>query len=62
MKCLKLKKIKDPGKIKRKFEGQQMEFRCSTAPAKYGEKLVKQIRVLALGRYKIHRKDKKGDS
>tara|TARA_B100001989_G_C24550957_1_gene474692 strand:- start:2426 stop:4117 length:1692 start_codon:yes stop_codon:yes gene_type:complete len=31
------------GKIKRKFEGQQMEFRCSTAPAKYGEKLVMRI-------------------
>ncbi len=31
------------GKIKRKFEGQQMEFRCSTAPAKYGEKIVMRI-------------------
>tara|TARA_A100001035_G_scaffold252597_1_gene225196 strand:+ start:969 stop:2654 length:1686 start_codon:yes stop_codon:yes gene_type:complete len=31
------------GKIKRKFEGQVMEFRCSTAPAKYGEKIVMRI-------------------
>ena len=31
------------GKIKRKFEGQLMEFRCSTAPAKYGEKMVMRI-------------------
>jgi hypothetical protein len=28
---------------------------------KYGEKIVKQIRVLEPGRYEIHRKDKKGD-
>ncbi len=31
------------GKIKRRFEGQEMEFRCSTAPAKYGEKMVMRI-------------------
>ena len=28
------------GKIRRKFEGQTMEFRCATAPAKHGEKMV----------------------
>jgi len=28
------------GKIRRRFEGQPMEFRCSTAPAKHGEKMV----------------------
>ena len=28
------------GKIRRRFEGQLMEFRCATAPAKFGEKLV----------------------
>ena len=32
------------GKILRHFEGQQMEFRCSTAPGKHGEKMV--IRIL----------------
>jgi len=31
------------GKILRRFEGQQMEFRCSTAPAKHGEKMVLRI-------------------
>ena len=31
------------GKIKRKFEGQTMEFRCATAPGKYGEKMVMRI-------------------
>lgn len=31
------------GKILRKFEGQNMEFRCSTAPAKNGEKMVMRI-------------------
>jgi len=31
------------GKIKRKFEGKILEFRCSTAPAKYGEKIVMRI-------------------
>jgi len=31
------------GKIMRRFEGQQMEFRCSTAPAKHGEKMVLRI-------------------
>ena len=31
------------GKIKRKFEGQSMEFRCATAPGKYGEKMVMRI-------------------
>ncbi len=31
------------GKIKRKFEGQVMEFRCATAPGKYGEKMVLRI-------------------
>ena len=28
------------GKILRRFEGKIMEFRCATAPAKYGEKMV----------------------
>jgi len=28
------------GKIRRRFEGQTMEFRCSTAPGKFGEKMV----------------------
>ena len=28
------------GKILRRFEGQTMEFRCATAPGKYGEKMV----------------------
>ena len=28
------------GKIRRRFEGQTIEFRCATAPAKFGEKLV----------------------
>ena len=28
------------GKIRRRFEGQAMEFRCATAPGKHGEKLV----------------------
>ena len=32
------------GKILRKFEGNKLEFRCSTAPAKYGEGMV--LRVL----------------
>ena len=31
------------GKILRKFEGKKMEFRCSTAPAKYGEGMVLRI-------------------
>ena len=31
------------GKIKRRFEGQIMEFRCATAPGKYGEKMVMRI-------------------
>ena len=31
------------GKILRKFEGQNMEFRCSTAPGKHGEKMVLRI-------------------
>jgi len=31
------------GKILRRFEGQQMEFRCATAPAKHGEKMVLRI-------------------
>ena len=31
------------GKIKRRFEGQVMEFRCATAPGKYGEKMVMRI-------------------
>ena len=31
------------GKIKRKFGGQVMEFRCATAPEKYGEKMVLRI-------------------
>ena len=28
------------GKIRRRYEGQIMEFRCATAPGKYGEKMV----------------------
>ena len=28
------------GKIRRRFEGQAMEFRCATAPGKHGEKMV----------------------
>ena len=28
------------GKIRRRFEGQSMEFRCATAPGKHGEKMV----------------------
>ena len=28
------------GKIRRRFEGNVMEFRCATAPGKYGEKMV----------------------
>ena len=28
------------GKIRRRFEGQSMEFRCATAPGKFGEKMV----------------------
>ena len=31
------------GKIRRKFENQTMEFRCSTAPGKFGEKMVLRI-------------------
>tara|TARA_B100000886_G_scaffold19531_1_gene12550 strand:+ start:3688 stop:5415 length:1728 start_codon:yes stop_codon:yes gene_type:complete len=31
------------GKIRTSFEGQVMEFRCSTAPGKYGEKMVLRI-------------------
>jgi len=31
------------GKIRRRFEGQPMEFRCSTAPGKHGEKMVLRI-------------------
>ena len=31
------------GKILRRFEGQAMEFRCSTAPGKHGEKMVLRI-------------------
>ena len=31
------------------------------ADGKYGEKIIKQIRVLEPGRYEIHRKDKKGE-
>ena len=31
------------GKILRYFEGQKLEFRCATAPAKYGEKMVLRI-------------------
>jgi len=31
------------GKILRRFEAQQMEFRCSTAPGKHGEKMVLRI-------------------
>ena len=31
------------GKILRRFEGQNMEFRCSTAPGKHGEKMVLRI-------------------
>lgn len=31
------------GKIMRRFEGQNMEYRCSTAPGKHGEKMVLRI-------------------
>jgi len=31
------------GKILRHFEGMKLEFRCATAPAKYGEKMVLRI-------------------
>ena len=31
------------GKIRRRFEGQTMEYRCSTAPGKHGEKMVLRI-------------------
>ncbi len=31
------------GKILRRFEGQRLEFRCSTAPGKHGEKMVLRI-------------------
>ena len=31
------------GKIRRRFEGQTMEFRCATAAGKYGEKMVMRI-------------------
>ena len=31
------------GKILRHFEGQKLEFRCATAPAKYGEKMVMRL-------------------
>ena len=31
------------GKILRHFDGQKLEFRCATAPAKYGEKMVLRI-------------------
>lgn len=31
------------GKILRHFEGQKLEFRCATAPAKYGEKMVLRL-------------------
>ncbi len=31
------------GKILRKFEGQKLQFRCSTAPGKYGEGMVLRI-------------------
>ena len=31
------------GKIRTSFEGQVLEFRCSTAPGKYGEKMVLRI-------------------
>ena len=31
------------GKIRTSYEGQAMEFRCSTAPGKYGEKMVLRI-------------------
>ncbi|KZR62077.1 GspE/PulE family protein [Prochlorococcus sp. MIT 1303] len=31
------------GKIFRRFEGQRLEFRCSTAPGKHGEKMVLRI-------------------
>ena len=38
------KRIGQDGKILRKFEGNKMEFRCSTVPSKHGEKMV--LRVL----------------
>ena len=37
------RRVSQDGKICRRFEGQRMEFRCSTAPAKHGEKMVMRI-------------------
>lgn len=37
------RRISQDGKILRTYEGQAMEFRCSTAPAKNGEKMVMRI-------------------
>tara|TARA_Y100001968_G_scaffold333434_1_gene396237 strand:- start:1458 stop:3113 length:1656 start_codon:yes stop_codon:yes gene_type:complete len=34
------KRASQDGKIRRTFEGSSLEFRCSTAPSKYGEKMV----------------------
>ena len=34
------KRASQDGKIRRKFENQSLDFRCSTAPGKYGEKMV----------------------
>tara|TARA_Y100001968_G_scaffold332383_1_gene390333 strand:- start:159 stop:1817 length:1659 start_codon:yes stop_codon:yes gene_type:complete len=34
------KRASQDGKIRRTFEGNSLEFRCSTAPSKYGEKMV----------------------
>ena len=34
------RRISQDGKIRRSYEGNPMEFRCSSAPGKYGEKMV----------------------
>ncbi len=34
------KRASQDGKIRRTYEGSSLEFRCSTAPSKYGEKMV----------------------
>ena len=37
------KRASQDGKILRKFEGNRLEFRCSTVPEKHGEKMVLRI-------------------
>ena len=52
------------GKIRRRFEGQTMEYRCSTAPGKHGEKMVLRIlnsnaEMLSLDRLISNEKNKR---